>query len=93
MALLDDVKNVLRLSGTDFDTEIQDLIDAAKAEMKSKGIPENKIVDTDPLIIRAVNCYCKANFGWDNPEAEKFQTSFDSLVTHMSLSSDYAEVT
>ena len=30
MALLDDVKNVIRVSGTDSDVEILDLIEAAK---------------------------------------------------------------
>ncbi len=90
--LLNDIRDVLR-AGPDHDKEIQDLINAAKAEMKSKGIAQSKIIETDPLIARAINCYCKANYGYDNPEADRFQQSYDSLVTHMSLSSDYVEVT
>ncbi|SFR15264.1 head-tail connector protein [Desulfoscipio geothermicus] len=92
MALLDDVKKALRISEatTDFDGEIQDLIDAAKADLGLSGVMSEKVIDTDPLIKRAVVTYCKANFGYDNPEAERFQRAYDLIKTHLSLSVDYA---
>lgn len=90
MALLDDVKNVLRISGTDLDTEINDLINAAMADLVLVGVDFEMASDeTDSLIRRAIMSYCKANFGWDNPEAERFQKSYDSLKMHLSLSADY----
>lgn len=89
MALLDDVKEILRISGSDLDTEIQDLIDAAKGDLKISGIIESKIIETDPLIIQAIKVYCKANFGYDNPEAERFQKSYDLLKMSLSLAGDY----
>ncbi len=90
MALLDDVKNVLRVSGNDLDTEVADLISAAQTDLILSGILATKATSTtDPLIRRAVVVYCKANFGWDNPEADRFQKSYDSLKQHLCLSQEY----
>jgi uncharacterized phage protein (predicted DNA packaging) len=91
MALLDDVKTALRISigTTEFDTEVQDLIEAAKADLGLSGVVNEKVIDTDPLIKRAVVVYCKANFGYDNPEADRLQKSYDLLKTHLTLSDDY----
>lgn len=88
MALLDDVKDALRISGTDLDTEILDLIEAAKADLALGGVLS--VDETDPLIKRAIIVYCKSNFGWDNTEAERFQNSYDLLKKHISMSSVYA---
>lgn len=87
MALIDDVKLVLRVTAVEFDGEIQDLIDSAVADLKLSGVAN--LVETDPLIKRAVITYVKANFGYDNPEAERFQRSYDLLKMHLTLSADY----
>jgi uncharacterized phage protein (predicted DNA packaging) len=92
MALLDDVKKTLRVSNVAHDTEITDLIESAKADLKISGIDVSLIVDTDPLIKRAIQLYCKAHFGYDNPDAEKFMNSYWSLKTHLMLSGDYVVV-
>jgi len=89
--LLDDVKTALRVSGTALDFEVQDLIDAAKADLQLSGVHADKIVDTDPLIKRAVIVYAKAHFGWDNPEADRFAKSYDMLKQHLTLSTEYTE--
>ena len=114
--LLDDVKTALRVSGTALDFEVQDLIDAAKADLKIYGIntektitvivdqtpeptegnpePEQVLVEMevmDPLIKRAITVYCKAHFGWDNPEADRFAQSYTMLKQHLALSAEYAE--
>ena len=47
----------------------------------------------DPLIKRAITIYVKAHFGWNNPDAEKLQQSYDMLKCHLALSQEYAEVT
>lgn len=88
--MLADVKDALRESGTASDIEIQDLIDAAKADLQLSGVHPSKIVDTDPLIKRAVTVYCKANFGYDDPKlSERFQESYTSLKHHLTLSAEY----
>lgn len=94
MALLDDVKQALRLSNTAMDDEVLDLIESAKAELKNIGINIAKVVDMemDPLIKRAITLYCKANFGYDNSDAERFAECYKMLKIHLALSADYQVV-
>lgn len=91
MAILADVKVALRIAATtnDFDTEIQDLINAAIEDLKMAGVATDKAVDTDPLIKRAITVYCKSHFGYDNPDASRFWRSYESLKRHLTLSADY----
>ena len=115
--MLEKVKKSLRINNTVMDTEIADLIEAAKIDLSISGVniektitvtedqtpdpteaepnPEPVIVENqvmDPLIERAIILYCKANFGYDNPEADRFMESYKSLEIHMSLSADYRRV-
>ena len=86
--MLEDVKRALRVNNIAFDGEIQDLIDAAKMDLRLAGVfflDEN----ADALIKRAIITYCKANFGYDNPDAERFQESYVMLKQHLSLAGDY----
>lgn len=93
MAILDDVKQALRITSSAFDDEVNDLIAAGKADLIQSGVSSTKATDdTDPLIKRAIIVYCKANFGYDNPEADRFQKSYDMLKQHLSLAGDYREV-
>lgn len=89
MALLDDVKQALRISNVAYNTEITDLIESAKKDLQITGIPIEVILDTDPLIKRAITLYCKANYGYNNPDADRLLKAFDSLKTHLCLSGDY----
>jgi len=92
--MLNDVKIALRISAdnTAYDTEINDLISAAKADLMLAGILQNKVNDdTDPLIKRAITVYVKANFGWNNPDSEKLQQSYDMLKRHLTLSLEYTK--
>jgi len=91
MALLDDVKLALRITSSAFDSEIDDLIAAARADLRLSGVDPAKADADDPdaLIKRAVITYCKAHFGLDNPEAERLQHSYDMLKAHLTLSREY----
>ena len=89
MALLDDVKKALRISNAEYNTEVQDLIDAAKLDLEITGIYKPLIIDTDALIKRAITLYCKAHFGYNNPDADRLLQVYNSLKTHLSLSGDY----
>jgi hypothetical protein len=90
MAILDDVKLNLRITNTAYNTEITDLINAAKADLKLAGLQDVAIDDTDVLIKRAIILYCKANFGYGNVDASRFQQSYEMLRNHLSQSLDYA---
>lgn len=89
MALLDDVKKALRISNAEYNTEVQDLIDAAKLDLTITGIPSANVIDTDALIKRAITLYCKAHFGYNNPDADRLLQAYDSLKIHLVLSGDY----
>lgn len=90
--MLDKIKLGLRIDSNDLDDEIQDSINAAKADLKLCGVLEEKIDDTDSLILRAIKVYCKAEFSTDNSEFERYRKSYDMLKEHLCLSIDYTEV-
>lgn len=82
------VKHSLRLDDEfEFDEEIVDLIEGCKADLKLSGV--TKITETDPLIVRAIITYCRANFDVSNKDYERYISSYDSLKAHLSLSSEY----
>lgn len=92
--MLEDVKTALRLRNNAFDNEVEDLIAAARDDLRISGVSAALVVsDTDSLIKRAIVTYCKANFGYDNPEADRFRQSYDMLKQHLSLAGDYHQQT
>ena len=90
--MLEDIKRDLRIKNASLDGEVQDLIDGAKQDLILSGVLESKVIDTDPLIKRAVSLYAKAHFGLDNSDSEKYMAAFTSLKTHLTLSSEYTVV-
>lgn len=84
--MLETVKKALRISTVHFDEEIQDLIDAGESDLRLAGV---YFLAPDALTRRAVITYVKANFGYDNPEADRFLDSYVMLKQHLSLSGDY----
>jgi len=87
--IIDDVKISLRISSTAYDGEIEDLIEEAKADIVSRGVLVEKVIDTDALIKRAIKTYCKANFGLNNPDSERLQTCYEAIRNHLTMSIDY----
>lgn len=91
MSLLDDVKVAVRVSeGTDdYDDELQDLIDAALADLTRVGIKPD-LLDEDepaPLVKQAVKLYSKGHFGFDNDERSDFLDSYERVVVDLLNSS------
>ena len=86
--LIDSVKNALRITASDMDDDIKDLICAAKADLRISGV--KVILDTDPLVIQAVKLYCKAHFG-DNDNNNKFLNAYQALKISMSLAGEFRE--
>jgi len=90
MTMLNSVKMALRISHDELNDEIVDLIEAARADLALSGVLADKTKDdNDPLIKRAVITYCKAHFGLENEDSEKYQRSYDMIKKHLSLSGDY----
>lgn len=92
--MLGKVKQALRITHNALDDEIDDLIEAARHDLKLSGVSSVKTdaeSNIDPLIARAIVTYCKANFGFDNPDADRLNNSYVMLKQHLSLSGDYKE--
>ena len=87
MAMLEDVKKTLRVTSTAFDTEVSDLIAACMLDLGISGV--DTVVETDPLIKRAIITYCKAYFGYDNQDSDRLALAYDSLRKHLAISTDY----
>lgn len=85
--MLEKVKLALRIKSNKLDEEIADLIEACKIDLSLSGV--KRIEDTDPLIQQAIKLYCKANFGLDNKDSEKYQKSYEMLKISLSLCGDY----
>lgn len=85
-------KTAIRLTSNDadYEDELKDLISAALTEMQRVGI--KKIDQNDPLIISACKAYAKANFGYDNPDAERFLEIFQTIISSLALTAEYTDV-
>lgn len=96
MSLLDDVKVALRVGHDATDSEVNDLIGAAMFDIADKGVSVKWLgtdpmdpsftaedIDEDALPVmakRAIITYAKANYGYDNDDAERLTESYDSIV-------------
>ena len=88
--MISDLRHRLRISGTHFDGEISDLVAAAQADLMLGGILSVRAMDEgDPLVRRAITCYVKAEFGLDNPDADKFRAAYKLIREHLMLSQEY----
>ena len=93
MALLDDIRLALRLSTDVMDSEVQMFVDAALYDMERVGVnPDLLLVDEDDnlpnaFVRNAVTCYCKAQYGYDNAEADRFDESYRRIVCDLLNSS------
>lgn len=85
--MLKKAKLSLRITNDEFDTEIADLIGACLLDLKMCGVNDAFLsLDTsDALIIQAVITYCKANFGYDNPDAERLREAYASLKNFLAI--------
>ena len=94
MAFLDDIRKSLRLTTDSLDDEAQMLIDAALYDMERAGVnPALLEVDgngdiENAFVRHAVTAYCKAHFGYDVPEASRFDDSYRRIVCDLLNSSE-----
>jgi hypothetical protein len=89
VALLDSIKLVIRVDGTMLDSDIQDTINACKADLKLAGIIEEKILESDPIILRTIKLFCKSEYSSNENESARFREAYQALRNHLALSIDY----
>ena len=85
-SLLNTVKTALRITTTAFDSEIQDLINAATLDLGLAGVTNNDT--TDALVLRAVVTYCRLNFGQPD-DYDRLKASYDEQKAQLSMATGY----
>lgn len=76
---------------TVYDEEIADLVADARAALVAGGVSESKAACGDDASVRvAVKTYVKANFGMDNPDAERLMRSFDVQLCRLAGCAKYS---
>lgn len=73
LTMLQKCMNMLGVTDTEYEDEIQDLIDAAKADLGIAGVTK-ATVESDALVKKAIKTYVAANFG----APENYQQLLDS---------------
>lgn len=86
--MLEEARVALRITVTDFDTEIQGLIDAAKADLGIAGVTLDD--STDPLIRRAVLTYVRCNFGSPD-DYDRLKASYDEQKAQLQMATGYTD--
>lgn len=86
--MLEKARRCLRITTDAFDAEIQDLLDAAYADLGIAGV---QVADTlDPLIIRAALTYVRANFG--QPEDyDRLKAAYDEQKAQLQTATGYTD--
>lgn len=83
--MLNKVKMALRINNDAYNDEIAGLIEACKKELELAGIASSNIDNDDAIIAQTIISYCKGNFGYDNPDAERYLKSYESLKIFLCL--------
>lgn len=90
--MLDKVKLALRITSSRYDSELNDLIEAAKLDLGIAGVElDDLVTGTDPsdyLLIRAIITYCKMNFG-SPADYDRIKASYDEQKAQLSMATGY----
>ena len=86
--MLEKVKLALRITTVAFDGEIENLIAAALADLGIAGVANAD--EADPLILRAVITYCKANFG-EPDEYDRLKSAYDEQKAQLQMATNYTD--
>ena len=89
--MLEKVRKALRLTNTFYDSELTDLIEAAKLDLGIAGVVVPVVTtetDTDKLIVQAIITYCKLNFG-EPDNYDKLKESYDLQKAQLSMATGY----
>ncbi len=84
--MLTKVKLALRITTDAFDSELEELIEAAKIDLGIAGVdvPE----EIDAIVSRAITTYCKLHFG-EPDEYDRLKASYDEQKAQLSMATGY----
>lgn len=89
--MLQKVRLALRITTGAFDSEIEDLIAAALADLGLAGVSGGgAAAGEDPLLTRAVITYCRAHFG--QPEDyDRLKAAYDEQKAQLQMATGYTD--
>jgi len=82
------VKLSMRITTDAFDDELNDLMNAALADLGIAGADGENVNITDPLVLRAVTTYCQMHFGLPD-EYDRLKASYDEQKAQLSMATGY----
>ena len=88
--MLEKVKLALRITTNAYDSELTDLIEAAKIDLGIAGVivPITTDSNIDAIIQRAIVTYCKLNFG-EPDQYDRLKQSYDEQKAQLSMATGY----
>ena len=86
--MIESVKQALRITTTAFDSEINDLIEAAKLDLGIAGVVLPNSIDA--LVQKAIITYCKMSFGLPE-DYDRLKRSYDEQKAQLSNATGYTE--
>lgn len=84
--MLEKVKLALRITTDAYDSELNDLIEAAQLDMGIAGVTIP--IDLDALVSRAIVTYCKIHFG-EPDDYDRLKASYDEQKAQLSMATGY----
>lgn len=94
MALLDDVRMACRVSSLNFDTELNNLINAAMKDLGVTDILDSVLVTTgtDALVKQAIITYVKMHFGINADNYyNRLKASYDEQKAQLLMATSYTD--
>lgn len=89
---LEAIRLRVRQTVSKLDSELEDLIKAARGDLALGGVLPDKAADeSDPLVKQAIVNYVKAEYGIDNPDSEKYRAAYEKQKIALAMASDYIE--
>ncbi len=86
--MLEKVKMALRIVTNSFDSELTDLIEAAKQDLGIAGVIVPS--ELDAIVTRAIITYCKMLFGLPE-DYDKLKASYDEQKAQLSNATGYTD--
>lgn len=95
MTLVEEAKATLRITSDDegLNAEINTLISAARADLESSGVAGYLACAPEPegLVRSAILLYVKANFGYDNADADRLTEHYEAAKRHLTSADEFRE--
>ena len=86
--MLEKVKLALRITTDAFDSELNDLIEAAKLDLGIAGVVIPSKIDA--IVTRAIITYCKMSFGLPE-DYDQLKRSYDEQKAQLSNATHYTD--